>query len=161
MKKERLQSYTTYKDRRQTLRNDPTMAELVLWQKLNHGQLGHKFRRQQSIGHYIVDFYCPTAKVIVELDGSIHGEGNNREKDKTRQLFLEAQGFIVLRYRNDQIKHEMTTVLQDIKRYCETAINHPASDCGRSGPSFPRRGKINSSSPEPVPSQVEGRGESD
>ena len=129
--KQRLQSYVTYKERRENLRNNPTVAELVLWQKLKHSQLGHKFRRQQSIGHFIVDFYCPETKMIIELDGSIHGERNNLEKDKLRQLFLEKEGFTVLRYRNDQIKYELNTVLQDIQHHCTRVINHPRRPAGR------------------------------
>ncbi len=125
MHKQRLQSYPIYKTRRQELRNDPTMAELVLWQKLKHSQLGYKFRREQSIGPYIVDLYCPKAKVIVEADGSIHGEKDHPEKDRVRQAFLESQGFIVLRYRNDQIKYDMDHVLQDIQHHCARSINHP------------------------------------
>ncbi len=129
--KERLQSYTAYKERRKNLRNLPTMAELVLWQKLKQSQLGHKFRRQQSIGYYIVDFYCPEVKIVVEIDGSIHGERDRPEKDTQRQQWLEEQGFTILRYRNDQIKYEIDPVLQDIKRHCTTAINHPRRPAGR------------------------------
>ena len=107
---------------RQQLRNDPTRAERVLWKSINKSQLGFKFRRQQSIGVYIVDFYCPEAKMIIELDGSVHGEEDVAEKDQRRQTFLEQQKFTVLRYRNEQIKYELEAVLQDIVNQCQRCV---------------------------------------
>ena len=63
----------TLADRRKELRNNATPQEAILWQHLKDSNFGCKFRRQHSIGPYIVDFYCPSKKLIIELDGSQHG----------------------------------------------------------------------------------------
>lgn len=59
------------KPKRQALRNNPTPTEKLLWSKLKNSQLGFKFRRQYSVGGYILDFYCPTKKLAIELDGEV------------------------------------------------------------------------------------------
>ncbi len=83
------------------LRNKSTSAESVLWKYLKSKNLeGRKFRRQQSIGNYIVDFYCPSEKLIIELDGDPHGDSIQILKDITRDKYLEALGFTVLRFEN-------------------------------------------------------------
>ena len=106
------------KNRRRQLRKDQTKAERELWSKIRRKQLsGYKFRRQYNIGYYIVDFYCHELKLIIELDGYIHGEEENIEKDKKRENYLKDKGYNIIRYRNEQIKYEMDAVLQDI-------INH-------------------------------------
>jgi very-short-patch-repair endonuclease len=61
------------KKKRQYLRNNATKAEKILWQKLKNSRLGYKFRRQHSIKEYITDFYCPKLKLIIEIDGDVHG----------------------------------------------------------------------------------------
>jgi very-short-patch-repair endonuclease len=84
---------------RSSLRNRSTSAESVLWDQLKSKNLeGRKFRRQQSIGNYIVDFYCPSEKLIIELDGDPHGDSLRIRKDITRDKYLEALGFTVLRF---------------------------------------------------------------
>ena len=75
---------------RSFLRNHSTPAEAVLWTYLKSASIdGRKFRRQHSIGEYIADFYCPSEKLIVELDGEPHGDYIQIEKDKIRGKFLE------------------------------------------------------------------------
>jgi very-short-patch-repair endonuclease len=79
---------------RKELRNNPTKAESMLWKALQKKQLeGRKFRRQHSLGNYIVDFYCPTEKLIVELDGSVHENFINEEYDFNRMEYLKSLGF--------------------------------------------------------------------
>jgi len=102
------------KTKRKKLRQEQTKAEGVLWLKLRGRQFGVKFRRQYSIESFIVDFYCHELKLIIELDGWIHGEEENRQKDLIRQDILEKLGYKVLRYRNEQIRYELRNVLQDI-----------------------------------------------
>ncbi len=101
-------------DKRRKLRKNQTTAEYILWQRLRRSQLGVKFRRQYSIGSFIVDFYCHELKLIIELDGWIHGEEEHREKDIVRQQMLETQGYKIRRYKNEQIRYELKSVLQDI-----------------------------------------------
>ena len=81
------------------LRNNPTEAERSLWQHLRLRQLGgHKFRRQQSLGPYIVDFVCLEKRLIIEVDGGQHSE--QKAYDAERNTWLEVQGFHVLRFWN-------------------------------------------------------------
>ncbi|MCJ7465877.1 MAG: endonuclease domain-containing protein, partial [Maribacter sp.] len=78
---------------RKNLRNNPTKSESVLWKALQKKQLeGRKFRRQHGLGNYIVDFYCPEEKLVVELDGQIHDNLVNQEYDAKRTKWLEDVG---------------------------------------------------------------------
>src|SRR5690349_20684168 len=83
---------------RRTLRARLTPAEATLWRLLQCSQLqGRKFRRQHSIGPYIVDFYCPRERLVVELEGSAHDSECSAKRDQTRARFLAAAGLEVLR----------------------------------------------------------------
>jgi very-short-patch-repair endonuclease len=86
---------------RSVLRNSSTSAEVALWLMLKSKKLeGRKFRRQYSIGSYIVDFCCPSEKLIIELDGNPHGEYHRIQKDENRDNYLKSLGFTVLRFEN-------------------------------------------------------------
>ncbi|MBK7131643.1 MAG: DUF559 domain-containing protein [Bacteroidales bacterium] len=86
---------------RSVLRNNSTSAEVALWVMLKSKKLaGRKFRRQYSIGRYIVDFCCPSGKLIIELDGNPHGEYHRIQKDENRDKYLESLGFTILRFEN-------------------------------------------------------------
>ena len=103
---------------RKELRNSGTAAEAMLWKHLQRRQiLGKKFRRQEGIGPYIVDFYCPECRVIVELDGETHlgREG----KDEERSSYLREHDWLVLRFWNPQVFDETEAVLEAIYRACE------------------------------------------
>ena len=98
-----------------SLRKNTSPIEQRLWFFLRDRRLGgYKFRRQQSMGPYVVDFYCAEKNLAIELDGPSHGEAAQRMKDPHRQRFLETQGLTVLRYLNEQIIHELEIVLEDI-----------------------------------------------
>jgi len=102
---------------RSHLRKKSTSAEAVLWNKLKSGNLeGRKFRRQHSIDNYIVDFCCPSEKLIIELDGDPHGDYIRIEKDITRDKYLEELGFTVLRFENRFVFQEPEFVLNEIKK---------------------------------------------
>ncbi|MBK6463380.1 MAG: DUF559 domain-containing protein [Myxococcales bacterium] len=95
------------------LRERQTPAEDFLWQCLRDRQLnGAKFRRQHNIGRFIVDFYCHEARLVIELDGSVH-EGRE-EQDGARQRWLEAAGLRVLRFSNDRVDLDLLEVLWEI-----------------------------------------------
>ena len=100
------------------LRKNLTQAELKLWLYLRKKQLkGFKFRRQHPIPPYIVDFYCPAAKLVVEVDGASHcGE---EAYDIQRQNFLERQGLSVLRFSNDELYNHISKVLYCICNHLE------------------------------------------
>lgn len=95
------------------LRIRMTDAEQRLWQYLRAGRLqGYKFRRQQPIGDYIVDFLCLAPKLIVEADGGQHGE--QQAYDQARTAYLQSLGFTVLRFWNHEILQQTESVLGDI-----------------------------------------------
>jgi very-short-patch-repair endonuclease len=104
------------KERRRELRNNCTAAEALLWKHLQKRQLlGKKFRRQQSIGPFIVDFYCPESRLIVELDGGVHDEYWVGEYDAARASFLQANGMSELRFENNVVFENLEAVLESIK----------------------------------------------
>jgi len=89
------------KEFRKKLRNNLTPAEALLWKALKGKQLeGRKFRRQHSIGNYIVDFYCPTEKLAIELDGQPHFTLEGEIKDRRKTKFLNSVGIHVLHFEN-------------------------------------------------------------
>jgi very-short-patch-repair endonuclease len=90
---------------RKRLRNEATIQEIILWSRLRRNQLGVKFRRQHSIGNYIVDFYCPKNKLIIEIDGWQHKKKENY--DKKRDKYLESLGFEILRFWNNEINDNL------------------------------------------------------
>jgi primosomal protein N' (replication factor Y) (superfamily II helicase) len=95
------------------MRHEPTEAENLLWQHLRDKRLdGYKFRRQHSIGKFIVDFYCAEAQLVLEVDGEIHQY--TQEEDALRQAFLEHEGYRVIRFTNQEILADVNHVLQQI-----------------------------------------------
>jgi very-short-patch-repair endonuclease len=97
------------------LRKNMTDAERRLWSKVRRKQLkGYQFYRQKNIGDYIVDFYCPAAKLIVEVDGGQHYSEEKILKDRTRDMFLNDLGFSVLRYSNSDVFKNIEGVVTDI-----------------------------------------------
>jgi very-short-patch-repair endonuclease len=115
---------------RQDLRNHATPAERALWQMLKKRQLhGRKFRRQHSIGRYILDFYCPAETLAVELDGAVHNDPLRAQHDAERQRDLEVLGVRVLRFRNQMVLETPDLVTKAIASYFEPSrssdINHP------------------------------------
>ena len=101
--------------RAKQLRQQPTEAEAKLWHRLRRKQLdGYRFRRQAPIGRYIVDFFCPDAKLIVELDGGQHAA--QRDYDDRRTNWLESCGYKVLRFWNNDVFENIEGVLGEIER---------------------------------------------
>ncbi len=100
--------------RRKELRNNATKEERVLWGKLKHSKLGVKFRRQHSIGGYIVDFYCPEKKLVIEIDGLQHLGNNDKEYDKNRTNFFKSFDIKVIRFTNIEIDNDMEKVISKI-----------------------------------------------
>ena len=97
------------------LRKNQTPWEQKFWAIFRDRRLRHlKFRRQSKIDRYIVDFYCPSRKLIIELDGGHHNEPENIEADLKRQSQLEAQGYTVLRFWNNEIDENIDGVVQRI-----------------------------------------------
>lgn len=101
---------------RKRLRKSLTPAEAFLWKQLQQKKLyGRKFRRQHSIENYIVDFYCPEEKLVIELDGEGHFNVQGREYDRKRTEFLNTLGIRVIRFENKIVLEFLPQVLQEIK----------------------------------------------
>ena len=100
-------------ERARGLRRNQTDAERKLWYYLRNRRLsGHKFRRQQEIDQYIVDFVCVDAMLVIELDGGQHAE--QQEYDGRRTRYLQAKGYRVLRFWNNEALTKMESVLEVI-----------------------------------------------
>jgi very-short-patch-repair endonuclease len=113
-----LNNLSFLKDTRIHLRRNMTEAELVLWEVLKDKKLrGRKFRRQHSIGYYIADFYCPSEKLIIELDGQHHFTPDGLEKDMERDKHLELMDIKVLRFENKEVFEDLTCVVKRIKKH--------------------------------------------
>lgn len=98
-----------------TLRSNMTDAELHLWRRLRNKQLyGVQFYRQKPLLSFIVDFYCPKAKLVIELDGAQHFEPEHQAKDKKRDESLVGMGLKVLRFDDMQVLRETDAVLEII-----------------------------------------------
>ncbi len=99
----------------QQLRNNLTDAERRLWVRIRGKQLkGLQFYRQKTIGDYIVDFYCPKAKLVIELDGGQHYTEEGKEKDKVRDDYLAGVGLQVLRFSDREVLTQIDGVLEKI-----------------------------------------------
>ncbi|MBI2967753.1 MAG: endonuclease domain-containing protein [Bacteroidetes bacterium] len=105
------------KEIRRQLRNNLTYTESELWNYLKNRKLGgKKFRRQHSIGNYIVDFNCPEERIIIELDGEVHTIKGQKLKDKERDETLQQMGYKVLRFTNREVIADVQKVLDTIRR---------------------------------------------
>lgn len=110
-----LRNDPTLKQRRRELRRNQTEAEKVLWAHLRNRQFyDMKFFRQYSIGPYILDFYCPTMKLAVELDGGQHNQCENKEYDSARSEYLKAQAIDVIRFWNHEVLLDIQSVLAEL-----------------------------------------------
>lgn len=96
------------------LRRNMTDAERLIWRKIRNNQLGTKFRRQQPIGKYIVDFINYDKKIIIEIDGSEHIDNI---KDKSREAYLKKSGYTILRYWNNDVLKNVDGVLMSINEH--------------------------------------------
>ena len=106
------------KDRRKDLRNHLTAAEAAMWKYLQNSKLdGRKFRRQHSVGNYILDFYCPSEKIAIEVDGSVHDNYATQLYDEERTAFLNNNGIVVVRFENKEVLQSEELVCEEIRRY--------------------------------------------
>ncbi len=102
----------TLKENSRSLRTNMTDAEQVLWQRIRRKQIQNvQFYRQKPLLTFIVDFYCPAAKLVIELDGSQHFEAEHQAKDQARDAALAGLGLHVLRFDNRQVLLETDAVL--------------------------------------------------
>ena len=100
-------------ERARELRREMTPAEKLLWQEVRAKKLGVRFRRQQIIAGFIVDFYCHRAALVVEVDGDIHDL--QQEEDARREKVLREMGLTIVRFRNENVIQDLPTVVVRIR----------------------------------------------
>lgn len=106
-------------DKRREQRGNPTAPERRLWQVLRAGQLGVKFRRQQGIGPYIADFYCPERLLVIEVDGDSHFDERGLSHDKQRDAYMAGLSLTVLRFSNREVMQNLPGVVVSIRAWLE------------------------------------------
>ena len=138
------------------LRANATDTERLLWSRLRAGRLEElKFRRQEPIGQYIVDFICYEQRLVIECDGGQHMV--QQEKDRIRDAWLEQQGYRILRFWNNDILKHMELVLETILEACQRGQQPPPSNSlpqGEGGKTMKKR----RASPSPSPPPLKGGG---
>ena len=106
------------KERRRELRRNQTAAEKLLWTYLRGRRLGGwKFKRQFSVGAFVIDFYCCAARLAVELDGSTHELAEAKENDAEKEKYLKALNIRVLRFSNDEVLSSCDTVINRLLEF--------------------------------------------
>ncbi len=97
----------------QSLRNNATLAERYLWRHLSRRQLeGHKFSRQMPVGPFVCDFLCREARLVIEVDG---GQHNDSRRDQSRTAYLNAEGYRVIRFWNNDVMGNVEGVVEAIR----------------------------------------------
>ncbi len=94
-----------------------TPSELLLWQRLKSKQIGLLFSRQYSIGPYFIDFYCPSKRLAIEIDGKIHDKQNSRAYDHNRTIYLSGFNIKVLRFQNGKVLKNIEEVVTEIVNF--------------------------------------------
>ena len=116
MRANQIKNIPALKSKRRELRKNLTPAEAFLWSALQNRKLkNRKFRRQQSIEYFIVDFYCPAERLIIELDGEYHNEVIQAQKDYERDCRLKELGYTVMRFENKEVFEQLERVLAEIE----------------------------------------------
>ena len=111
------------------LRQPQTPAEATLWSHLRNRNLKYKFRRQHAIKFFIIEFYCAKAKLLIEIDGASHLEKEQQEYDQARTEYLEALGYKVIRFTNNDVRYNIHAVITEIMEEVESRIKitpHPS-----------------------------------
>jgi very-short-patch-repair endonuclease len=116
--------YKHIKDARKELVENPTEAENLLWKQLKSRKTGYKIRRQHVIDKYVVDFVCLSHKLVIEVDGPIHLQ--QVEEDMLRTYNLNDKGFMVIRFRNEEIYQNAAQVAEKIREFLNK-MNQPTS----------------------------------
>ena len=111
------------KDRRRELRQRSTKQEEILWSKIRDRQLGLKFKRQHSIGGYILDFYCSKCKLIIEIDGATHSTREAKAYDKIRDEYFNDLGYTTLRFLNREVENQIDRVVENIRNYVTSLLH--------------------------------------
>jgi very-short-patch-repair endonuclease len=137
------------RDTARRLRKKATYAEIKLWRHLRQvPMLGSHFRRQVPVGRYVADFACMAARLLIEVDGGQHGEQENVKRDEARTRLLEAEGYRVVRFWNNEIINNIDGVMEVIY-----AAVHGASDAEPARLKHERRRLLSPSGDHPTPAR--------
>jgi very-short-patch-repair endonuclease len=109
------------------LRRAMSLPEVLLWEQVRGGKLGPKFRRQHPVGPYVADFYCPAARLIVEIDGEAHDRGDRPECDTRRDAYLIAKGFRILRLPAAGVLNDVETATKAILWQVGHPLHQPSA----------------------------------
>jgi very-short-patch-repair endonuclease len=116
-----------YKFLRRKLRQDITVSEKIFWRRLRDRRFNYKFRRQYSVGKYIIDFYCPQLRLAIEIDGATHETKEQLENDRLKEEFLKSHNIILKRYLNVDLKENIGAVMDDLYNFIEKITSpHPS-----------------------------------
>ncbi len=124
-------TYQILLEKARAMRCNPTEAESVLWRYISGGRLGVHFRRQHPVFDYIPDFVCLSYRLIIEIDGGYHFDGEQPEKDAERTKYLAEQGFTVLRFTNEEVLHDTDEVIDTIGDAIDRQQLELSADIGR------------------------------
>ncbi len=117
-----------HRQRAKQLRQTMTRAETLLWRYIKANRIdGLGFRRQMPLGHYVLDFVCLSAKLVIELDGETHDFASRQTADKKRDAFLASEGFRVLRFTNDEVLSKLAGVVEVIRETASGRRTSPPS----------------------------------
>jgi len=100
--------------KRQALRGEAPPTERILWSRIRREACGVKFRRQVSVGAFVLDFYCPALRLAIEIDGPTHQNDEAAKRDAERQRYIEGLGVRFLRFSNEQIYKRLPEVVETI-----------------------------------------------
>lgn len=114
---DRYNNLSKYKTLRKKLRNNLNSAESILWSYLKRSQLGKKFRRQHSIDNFVLDFYCPEARLAIELDGASHDTKQAQIRDNQRTNFINQHRIKIIRFLNKDVYINLEEVLMEIRKH--------------------------------------------
>jgi very-short-patch-repair endonuclease len=113
------------KEKRRSLRREETYCEKLIWRYLRKRQmLGYKFKRQFSVDHFVIDFYCSELKLALEVDGDVHNQPKQKEYDSTRQQYLEQFGITFIRIYNEELLSNPNKAFDKIEREIKRVRKH-------------------------------------
>jgi len=111
------------------LRNNMTRAEIILWSRLRSKKIdGYKFRRQQPIFDYIVDFYCDELKLVIEVDGEIHSLTEMADSDIKRDKILRNNKYHIIRLHNLEIETDIDAAIRKLRTFITTNLSPSQGD---------------------------------
>lgn len=111
------------------LRSNMTLAEIILWSRLRSKKIdGYKFRRQQPMFDYVIDFYCDELKLIIEVDGEIHSLTEKVNSDIKRDKILKINGYNLIRLSNFEIVTDIDETIRKIKTFIKSILSPSQED---------------------------------